>query len=70
MSLKAFHVVFVAASILLGVGVGGWGIHQHSTKGDVGLLVMGIVFLIMGIVLIIYGKRMLKNANLVRNGNS
>jgi hypothetical protein len=60
MSLKAFHVVFVAASILLGLGVGGWGIHQFSTKGDVGLLVMGIVFLIMGIVLIIYGKRMLK----------
>ena len=53
MSLKAFHVVFVAASILLGVGVGGWGIHQYSTKGNVGLLVMGIV-------LIIYGKRMLK----------
>jgi hypothetical protein len=60
MSLKAFHVIFVAASILLGVGVGGWGIHQFSTKGDVGLLVMGIIFLIMGIVLIIYGKRMLK----------
>jgi len=60
MSLKAFHVIFVAASILLGLGVGGWGIYQYSTKGDVGLLVMGIIFLIMGIVLIIYGKRMLK----------
>lgn len=60
MSLKAFHLVFVAASILLGLGVGGWGIHQYRTEGDVSLLVLGLVFLAMGIVLIIYGKRMLK----------
>ncbi len=25
MSLKAFHFLFVIASILLGLGVGGWG---------------------------------------------
>ena len=60
MSLKAFHVVFVIASILLGLGVGGWGIHQYQTQGDVGLLALGIIFLIMGILLMVYGKRMLK----------
>jgi len=60
MSLKAFHLVFVAAAILLGLGVGGWGLHQYRTEGDVSLLILGLVFLAMGIVLIIYGKRMLK----------
>tara|TARA_Y100000994_G_C15689389_1_gene440899 strand:+ start:1582 stop:2073 length:492 start_codon:yes stop_codon:yes gene_type:complete len=60
MSLKAFHVIFVIASILLGLGVGGWGIHQFRTNDDVGLLALGIIFLAMGILLMIYGKRMLK----------
>lgn len=60
MSLKAFHCIFVAASILLGLGVGGWGVHQYRANGDAGMLVLGILFLIMGIVLVIYGKRMLK----------
>ena len=60
MSLKTFHLIFVAAAILLGLGVGGWGVHQYRTEGDVSLLILGLVFLAMGIVLIIYGKRMLK----------
>ena len=60
MSLKAFHLIFVAASILLGVVVGGWGIHQYQSKGDVELLILGIIFLVMGIGLVLYGKRMLK----------
>ncbi len=60
MSLKAFHLVFVVASILLGMGVGGWGIHQYQSKGDIELLILGIIFLVMGIGLVLYGKRMLK----------
>ena len=60
MSLKTFHLIFIIASILLGLGVGGWGIHQYQLKGDVELLILGIIFLVMGIGLILYGKRMLK----------
>ena len=60
MSLKAFHVVFVIASILLGIGVGAWGLIEYRAKGEFGALIMGIIFLIMGISLMIYGRRMLK----------
>ena len=60
MSLKAFHLVFVIASILLGLGVGGWGIMEYRANGEISALIMGLVFLIMGVTLMIYGNRMLK----------
>ncbi len=60
MSLKAFHFLFVIASILLGLGVGGWGVQEYRAHGEVGSLVIGIIFFAMGIVLFFYGRRMLK----------
>ena len=60
MSLKAFHLVFVVASILLGLVVGGWGVMEYRANGEISALIMGLTFLIMGIGLILYGKRMLK----------
>ncbi len=60
MSLKAFHLVFVIASILLGLGVGGWGIMEYRANGEISALIMGLIFLIMGVTLMIYGNRMLK----------
>lgn len=60
MSLKAFHLVFVIASILLGMGVGGWGIMEYRATGEVGALVLGLIFLAMGIGLFFYGRKMLK----------
>ncbi len=60
MSLKTFHLIFVIASILLGLGVGVWGVIEYRAKGELGALAMGIIFLTMGIGLMIYGGRMLK----------
>ena len=60
MSLKSFHLVFVIASILLGLCVGGWGLLEYRKSGEIGTLAMGLIFLTLGIGLIIYGKRMLK----------
>ncbi len=60
MSLKAFHLVFVIASILLGLGVGGWGILEYRATGEVGALLLGLIFLAMGIGLFFYGRNMLK----------
>jgi hypothetical protein len=60
MSLKAFHFVFVIASILLGLGVGGWGVQEYRAHGEGGPLVIGIIFFAMGIGLFFYGRRMLK----------
>ena len=48
MSLKAFHVVFISLSILLSLGVGGWGIQSYfSDSNDVGILV-GLFFILAG----------------------
>ena len=60
MSLKAFHLIFVIASILLGLGVGGWGVQKYRTQGELGPLVIGVIFFAMGIALFFYGRRMLK----------
>ena len=60
MSLKTFHLVFIVASILLGVGVGAWGIREYQANGEIGALILGIIFLVMGGVLFVYGRRMLK----------
>ena len=60
MSLKTFHLVFIVASILLGLGVGAWGIREYQVKGEIGALILGILFLVMGGVLLTYGRRMLK----------
>ena len=60
MSLKTFHLVFIVASILLGLGVGVWGIREYQAKGEIGALILGIIFLVMGGVLFVYGRRMLK----------
>lgn len=60
MSLKAFHLIFVIASILLGLGVGGWGMLEYRATGETAPLAIGLVFLVMGIGLLFYGRRMLK----------
>ena len=60
MSLKAFHLIFVIASILLGLGVGGWGGQEYRSQGELGPLMIGVIFFAMGITLFFYGRRMLK----------
>ena len=55
MSLKAFHIFFIAVSILLSFGMGVWGVYYHLTFGNIWFLIMGIVLFIIGIVLIFYG---------------
>jgi len=60
MSLKSFHLVFIVASILLGLGVGAWGIREYQAKGEIGALILGILFLLTGGVLLVYGRRMLE----------
>jgi membrane protein CcdC involved in cytochrome C biogenesis len=57
MSLKAFHVVFISLSILLSMGIGGWGIQSYfSDSNDVGILV-GLFFLLLGLSLVYYERK-------------
>lgn len=60
MSLKALHIVFIAASIGLSLGMGGWWLNQYSKLGDKHDLVWGVLSVLAGIVLLVYGKLVLK----------
>ena len=60
MSLKAFHVVFISLSILLSLGIGGWGIQSYfSDSNDVGVLV-GLFFLLLGLGLVYYERKFIR----------
>ncbi len=60
MSLKAFHIVFVAASILLAFGFGVWSLldyHDHAKRAE---LIGGIVSMLVGLALIFYARAILR----------
>ncbi len=57
MSLRIFHVLFIAFSIALSAMVAGWGIQQYLTLGDRGGLVLAAVFFVIGLALVLYGAR-------------
>lgn len=57
MSLKAFHLFFIAVSIVLAVGFAAWGISRFVDVGDGGALVMGVVSAAGGFVMVLYGLR-------------
>ena len=60
MSLKAFHVVFVIASILLAFGIAAWSLVNFSDGGRTGDLIYGLASGVAGAALIAYGVYVLK----------
>jgi predicted membrane-bound spermidine synthase len=60
MSLKAFHIVFIVASILLALGLGAWEVKAWLDTRRPLDLVFGVGSLVAGIGLIIYGRYFLK----------
>ena len=60
MSLKAFHIVFIAMSILLAFFCGVWLLHEYISTRHATYLVAGVVFLVAGASLIWYGKSVLR----------
>ena len=60
LSLKAFHIIFIALSTLLAFGFAGWCGYFYANYGETLNLIMGIISFVTGIVLIIYGKRFLQ----------
>lgn len=60
MSLKAFHIVFITAAILLSFGFGGWLINSYTMSGKIGELVFGIVAGLVGVALIAYERYFLR----------
>ena len=60
LSLKAFHIFFIAVSMLLGMFVGGWGVRQYLINDSVGSLALGIFFFASAFVLLAYGLKFIR----------
>ena len=60
MSLKAFHVFFISISVLLCLGVGGWGIQSFISGSNAVGIVAGLFFVAFGIALVVYERRFLR----------
>ena len=57
LSLRSFHLFFIAASVVLSAWVGVWGIQSWRAAGGAAGLGMGVLFLALGVVLAVYGIR-------------
>lgn len=60
MSLKAFHIVFIVASVLLAFGFAAWSFSQYFHSREALDLAFGIGSLLAGGGLAAYGKYFLK----------
>lgn len=60
MSLKAFHIVFIAMSVLTAFGFATWLFLGYAESRAVGLFISGVVSIFAGLGLIVYGFRFLR----------
>lgn len=60
MSLKAFHILFIASSILLCLGFCAWEIREYRADGGPLDLCLGLGYGISAILLAVYFRAMLK----------
>lgn len=60
MSLKAFHIVFICASILLSVGFAGWEVMVFRTSGRPRDLIFAGLSLLAGAALVLYSKYVMR----------
>jgi hypothetical protein len=60
MSLKAFHVFFICASIVLCFMVGAWALQQYRLAGATGSASLAVVFYAGGVGLVFYGLRFVR----------
>ena len=62
MSLKAFHLFFIALSIVLAAFTAAWASGQYRTAHESGYLVTAAVCVAAGIALAVYGAKFQKKA--------
>ena len=60
MSLKAFHVFFITLSILLSIGVGGWGIDSFVSDASSLGLIVGLFFILLAAGLVYYETKFIR----------
>jgi hypothetical protein len=60
MSLKALHIVFIVASIVLALGFGAWSLNEFAQGAARLNLWFGIGSLVIGVALIFYCRAVLR----------
>ena len=60
MSLKAFHIVFITASVLMAFGVSAWEVQAYQVGGRNVDLILAIGAAVAGVALLVYGRYFLK----------
>jgi hypothetical protein len=66
MSLKAFHVFFVALSVLCALGFGAWSVGDYMRTGHGGTLALGVLAFVAAAALLFYGFWFLRKLKDVR----
>ena len=60
MSLKALHIVFIVASIVLALGFGAWALNEYAHEGPRSYLWYGVGSCVTGLALIFYCRAVLR----------
>jgi len=60
MSLRAFHVLFIALSVVLAAFFAAWAIDQYRAGHQIGYAVTGVGSLALGGALVVYGALFLR----------
>lgn len=60
MSLKAFHLFFIAVSVVLAIGFGVWEIMAFAESGGAGRLVAALLSFAIAAGLVVYGVRFVR----------
>ena len=55
MSLRAFHLFFIALSVILAAFFAAWSVGQYRAANDFGYALVGVGSLVCGIGLAVYG---------------
>ena len=55
MSLRAFHLFFIAVSVALSAFVAAWGLREWQAHHSNGALALAVIFFACGVALIAYG---------------
>ena len=55
MSLRAFHLVFIAVSVALSAFVAAWGLREWRASHSGVALTLAVVFFVSGVALVGYG---------------
>jgi hypothetical protein len=56
-SLRAFHILFIALSVALSATVAAWGVQRYLADSDSGALALAGTFFVAGLALVVYGSR-------------